>query len=333
MLSKSRIVQDIFNAFFDLKVVVIGDIMIDHYIHGHANRISPEAPIPIVDVEKEEFRLGGAGNVAMNLKEMGATPHLLSVIGSHDRAAQLRSLLHSNEISSQYVLADQDRKTTIKSRIFSNNQQMLRFDQEVRHPLSEATETNFVSTITEALYEIDPDVLIFQDYNKGVLTPTVIQKTLFTCKQLSIPTVVDPKFEQFWQYKGCTIFKPNLKEASKALGMEIDPNKESDLLACDKQLREKLNHHSTFLTLSDKGIFVGSPRYHEQIPAFQKNVVDVCGAGDTVVSIAALCLALELDIIASAELANIAAAIVCEQVGVVPVNRERLLAETQALTD
>ncbi len=325
--------QDIFDAFFDLNVVVIGDVMIDHYVRGEMNRISPEAPIPIVDFLSEESRLGGAANVAMNLKEMGATPHLFSVIGSGDNAAKMRSLLHQNEISSQYVQADADRTTTVKERIFVQNQQVLRLDKEVKHALSEETETSFVSMLTDALYDLDPDVVIFQDYNKGVLSPAVIEKALFTCKQLSIPSIVDPKFENFWAYEGCTVFKPNLKEASKALSMKIDPESEKLLLQCDKRLRDKLKHHSTFLTLSDKGIFVGSQQQHELIPAFQRNVVDVCGAGDTVVSIVALCLGLELDLIAAAELANIAASQVCEQVGVVPVNRERLLAEARALAD
>lgn len=304
--------------------------MVDNYIFGHTNRISPEAPIPIVDVYKKESRLGGAANVALNVKELGATPLLCSVVGDDYEGHAFKRYLQANQMESNYIILDQERKTTVKTRVVSRNSQLLRYDSEQRNSLDDKTELLLIDNIIDILYRTKPHVVILQDYNKGVLTPKVIASIIYNSNQMEIPVAVDPKKDNFFLYKGCTLFKPNLKEASDGLAAILNPSRPDTLVSADEQLRAILNNTYTVITLSEKGIFVGMEGDHEIIPAYLRNITDVSGAGDTVISMLSLGLALGLDIFATTELANIAAGMVCEKVGVVAVDRDALLKEAAA---
>lgn len=330
-MSAQNTIAEIFESFQHQRVLVIGDVMLDHYIFGNVTRISPEAPIPIVDVYKQENRLGGAANVAANLKELGAKVFVASVVGDDPDGYTLKDTLQMQGISSRYIILDQERKTTVKNRIISRNQQMLRYDVEQRNSLEENTELLLLDNIIDIIYTESPQVVILQDYNKGVLTPKLIANVIHNCRQAKIPVAVDPKYDNFFEYRGCTLIKPNLTEAINALEMDINPQKIETLIAADSQLRAIMQNDYTVITLSAKGIFIATADDHEICPAYQRNITDVSGAGDTVLSLLALGLALQLDMFATIELANIAAGLVCEQVGVVPVNKERLYKEAVTL--
>lgn len=329
-MTNSSAIINIFKSFERIKVLIVGDVMVDNYIFGHTNRISPEAPIPIVDVYKKESRLGGAANVALNVKELGATPLLCSVVGDDYEGHAFKRYLQANQMESNYIILDQERKTTVKTRVVSRNNQLLRYDSEQRNALDIKTELLLIDNIIDILYRTKPHVVILQDYNKGVLTPKVIASIIYNSNQMEIPVAVDPKKENFFLYKGCTLFKPNLKEASDGLAAALYPSRPDTLVSADEQLRAILHNTYTVITLSEKGIFVGMEGDHEIIPAYLRNITDVSGAGDTVISMLALGLALGLDIFATTELANIAAGMVCEKVGVVAVDRDALLKEAAA---
>lgn len=329
-MTDSSAIINIFKSFERLKVLIVGDVMVDNYIFGHTNRISPEAPIPIVDVYKKESRLGGAANVALNVKELGATPLLCSVVGDDYEGHAFKRYLQANQMESNYIILDQERKTTVKTRVVSRNSQLLRYDSEQRNSLDDKTELLLIDNIIDILYRTKPHVVILQDYNKGVLTPKVIASIIYNSNQMEIPVAVDPKKDNFFLYKGCTLFKPNLKEASDGLAAILNPSRPDTLVSADEQLRAILNNTYTVITLSEKGIFVGMEGDHEIIPAYLRNITDVSGAGDTVISMLSLGLALGLDIFATTELANIAAGMVCEKVGVVAVDRDALLKEAAA---
>ncbi len=305
--------------------------MLDQYIFGDAHRVSPEAPVPVVDVAEKDMRLGGAANVALNLRAMGAQVSLATVIGDDETGYLLKQLLQDEGIDSSNVVLDQKRRTTLKTRVMSRNQQMLRFDEEDRGYIDENIELLLLDNVIDAIYNDKPHAIVFQDYNKGVLTPRVIANVISNAKQAGIPIAVDPKENNFFAYKGCQLFKPNLREAIEGLNRPLAADSIEDLQAADKELREILMHDFSIITLSDKGIFVGTATDHEVIPAFYRNIVDVSGAGDTVISLLTLGLALGLDIFATAELANIAAGLVCEKVGVSAVDKDLLLQESEII--
>ncbi len=333
MSQNNNTLQEIFASFRYLKVLIVGDAMIDKYIFGHVNRISPEAPIPIVDVYRRESRLGGAANVALNIKQLGAKPLLASVVGDDSEGHELKQLLQTHAIDSAHIILDQDRKTTLKTRLVSRNQQIMRYDYEQATPLEENTEMALLDSVIDLIYAETPNVVILQDYNKGVLTPKIIANIIHNCRQSGIAVAVDPKHDNFFAYEGCTLFKPNLREASEALRIDINPTRIDTLLEADRQIRNILDSKYTVITLSEKGIFVGMDNDRELLPAYIRRIVDVSGAGDTVIALLALGLALDLDIFATAELANIAAGLVCEQVGVVPIDQEQLLQEAKVLME
>lgn len=314
-----------------MKVMVIGDVMIDRYISGNVERISPEAPLPVVDVNHKEDRLGGAANVALNVQNLGAEVILCSVLGDDDDAQAMQALLSEKGIIASGVLLDQQRKTTVKTRVFSRQQQLLRYDEEIRSPLEEKMELAFIDKVMSIIDTQAPVAVIFEDYNKGVLTTRVIKEILGAAKRKNIPTIVDPKKNNFFAYNNCTLFKPNLKEAEEGLGESIDSNNEINLQVACSQIQQKLNNKNTVLTLGSKGMFVYGSSKGELIPTISKHVYDVSGAGDTVVSVLAMGLALKLDLVATAELANIAAEQVCGELGVRPVNREKLIEEAERI--
>ncbi len=312
--------HSIFNDFKKIKVLIVGDAMIDSYMWGSINRQSPEAPIPIVDIEKHEKRLGGAANVASHIKALGATPMLCSVIGNEDKG--FFDLMKSENLSAKGILQE-ERKTTVKTRIISENKHQLRVDEEDTFPI--INESDFIKHSIDLMSNVH--VVIFQDYNKGVLTKHVINSLVEFATKKQIPTLVDPKKENYWHYKGVNLFKPNAKEL-------IESNSEKEALSQENiskivtKQRKQLNAKSFLLTLSEKGVFIQTDNEEEHhYPAYKRTIIDVSGAGDAVIATAALALAQKLDYHILAQLANLAGGLSCEKVGVNPINSENLLNE------
>ncbi len=317
--------KTLFQGFNNKKVLIVGDAMIDAYMWGEINRMSPEAPVPVVEVKKHENRLGGAANVALNLKALGATPILCSVVGTGNRGILFKELMKESNLSTGGILANNKRKTTIKTRVIAENKHQLRIDEEETHPIIQAKE--FLK-LTESLMT-DIDVIILQDYNKGVLTPEVIESVISIANEKGIPTIVDPKKQNFNSYKNCTIFKPNLAEIKAGMNIEFDADNLAEIESASAELREKLNANGILLTLSERGICINSEEKFTHTPVFKSNIIDVSGAGDTVVSVASLCLASKMDYTQLSILSTLAGGIVCEEVGVVPINKYKLLTEAK----
>lgn len=319
--------QEIFEGFERLKVLVIGDVMIDRYLVGKVERISPEAPVPIVNLENEDNRLGGAANVVLNLKALGATPFLCSIIGTDEAALTFQQLMKNEALSNIGILTEESRKTTVKTRVLAKNQQLLRFDSEITTPINETITERFISHVQNLIDNQNIDVVLFQDYNKGVLVPKVITTIIDYCNDKKIPTAVDPKRENFFAYKNITLFKPNLKEVSDALDFSLSSHDNESLKKAAKAINSRLTNTFTLITLSEKGMYLDNHKERVIIPTQPRHIADVCGAGDTVISVASLGLALGISMKLTCQLANLAGGIVCESVGVVPVNREKLMEE------
>ncbi len=324
-------IQELFRSFNKLNVLIIGDVMIDAYMWGNVNRISPEAPVPIVAVNKRENRLGGAANVALNIQAMGANPILCSVIGDDDAAKLFHSLLKDQKLSSKGIINSKKRITTVKTRVISNNHQMIRVDEEIETAINEKDVEALLSQIKKLIISEKIDVIIFEDYDKGCITEDVIKKIIALAKQKNIPTVVDPKKKNFLAYQGVSLFKPNLKELKEGLKIEFDHTKIKELDKIVDAFIRKQNITTALITLSEKGVYTHSAKTKALVPAHIRDITDVSGAGDTVVSVAALCLALKLSPVTTATLANLAGGLVCEKVGVVPIDKKQLLEEAVRL--
>lgn len=324
--------QELFKNFESRKILIIGDVMIDSYLIGKVERISPEAPVPVVDVHKRELRLGGAANVARNLKAMGATPILCSVIGKDAKAEDFMALLDKNKMLKEGILQSDKRITTTKHRIMGNAIQMLRVDEEDSRLLHQNDAENFIELIQSILSQYQIDAIILQDYDKGVLSPTIIKTVIELAGD--IPTTVDPKYNNFMAYQGCTLFKPNLKELCEGTQNAISELKNDfkKLKTTAENLMRKLNIHYLFTTLSEDGVLISEHCkdkviQHYYIPAHLRSIADVSGAGDTVISITALCLSIGLSAYQTAYLSNLAGGLVCEIPGVVPINKISLAKE------
>jgi len=325
---------DLDNLFSDiskLKVAVIGDIMLDTYWWGTVDRISPEGPVPVVAVTKKEQRIGGAGNVALNARALGADVALISVIGTDDEGKQLKDILEKNNIDTKFVLFSKDRITTNKIRIIGRNQQMMRLDAEHTDDLEKDEEERLIRQIEKYVTEKKPDVIILQDYNKGVLTEEVIKNIIALCNTHNIICTADPKRKNFFAFKNVTLFKPNLKEVKESLHILSEEVNEKMLSAIHQQLKEKLHHSISLITLSDKGIFYENETDSKIIPSHLRNVADVSGAGDTVIAVASLIYTATKNIHLTAEIANIAGGMVCEVVGTATIDKQNLLEECKQL--
>ncbi|MDZ4757221.1 MAG: bifunctional ADP-heptose synthase [Bacteroidota bacterium] len=318
-------IQKIFKDFNNLKALIVGDVMIDAYYLGKVDRISPEAPVPVVALTKKENRMGGAANVALNIKSLGASPLLCSVIGNDADAQIFKHLLNENGLDDSGIVSSTERQTTVKTRVIGNNHQMLRIDQEITDLLNPEEEDQLLEKVANLLPQAD--VLIFSDYDKGVLTPKVIEQIIALCKQQNIPTVADPKKRNFLAYNGVSLFKPNLKELADGLKtMPIKP--ESDTISnAIIQLQQQMPHQISMITLSEHGVYYSVNDQKSIIPAHLRTIADVSGAGDTVISVASLCLALNLPAERIVQLSNLAGGLVCEYLGVVPIKKEQLLEE------
>lgn len=324
--------EALFRSMNDKKVLVIGDIMIDAYLSGTVDRISPEAPVPVVSLKERVNRPGGAANVAVNLHALGAKAFLCAVTGNDTGRNELVELLKQHSINTDNILADDSRPTTRKFRIIGNKNHMLRVDEEVTQPLSEEMEQQIINRIDTFINTQHPDLVILQDYNKGVLTPKIIRHTIGRCYEKHIVSAVDPKKHYFDAYGKCTIFKPNLKEFTEGININTDPNDISGLTQRIKNFQVKHDIHMMMVTLSERGVIYSelqedmtckSGHYNAEL----REISDVSGAGDTVISVAALALASGSDAATATQLANLAGGLVCEFSGVVPVNKKALFKE------
>lgn len=317
-------VSRLFSGFENLNVMIIGDVMVDSYIWGSVDRISPEAPVPIVSVERRENRMGGAANVGLNIKSLGANAIMCAVIGHDQKGVDFLNMLVKENMTNEGIVRSDDRLTTTKFRVFGNHSQMLRVDEEHIEDLNERDFKGLVGKIEDIFESKDVDVVIFQDYDKGVITPSLITFVVELALEKNIPVVVDPKKKNFLDYHNVTLFKPNLKEIKEGLNVAFDADNPQELSDVIKKLQSKINAEIVLNTLSDKGLVIHSRDGYELIPAHYRNIADVSGAGDTVISVAALCLALAAEPGDMAAIANLAGGLVCEEVGVVPIDRFKL---------
>ena len=321
----------LFEKFPSIKTGVIGDVMLDTYWWGHVDRISPEAPVPVVALDKKEYRIGGAGNVALNLASLGAQVSVLSMIGKDDDGRTLNTMFQANGINTDFLSPSASRITTNKSRIISRNQQMMRLDAEMTKDLDVDDENKLLEQVEKYLVNENPQVIIFEDYNKGVLTERVIKAVIALCKKYGVISAVDPKRKNFFSYNGVDIFKPNLKEVKDGLNLITDDISVPVLQDIHRQLQNKLQHSISFITLSEKGVFYQQNSSARIIPSHLRNISDVSGAGDTVIAVASLLYAATKNIDLMAEVANIAGGIVCEEVGTVAIRKDTLLQECKQL--
>ena len=320
-------IDEIFEAFKDKTVLVVGDVMIDDYMMGEVSRISPEAPVPVLKLGKQEKRLGGAANVALNLRALGATPILCSVVGDDPDGAEFEQLLDDEKMPNKGIIRSQNRVTTTKLRVMSGLQHLLRVDNEDVHPLDDLDQKSLLHHIKNLLEECD--LVIFEDYDKGTINPEVIEQTIKLAKEKNIPIAVDPKRRNFTKYQGVSIFKVNIGDLKDGLDIEFDALEDSQFEGAVDNLKNSVKADNYFITLSKRGIVYDSGEESGKLESHPRKIVEVLGAGDTVISIAGLCLTLGLPIGFMAELANLGGGMVCEMPGAVPIDREMLLKEAK----
>ena len=326
--------KNLFNSFNDKKIMIVGDMMLDIYMNGKVERISPEAPVPIVSVTKTFSRLGGAANVAQNLKALGAEPILCSIIGEDEKSNDLISLMHEHQMNTSGIMRSSERITTTKVRIIGNNAQMLRVDTEDTFDLTEKEHDLLMNQITKIINNEDIDGIILQDYNKGVLTERLIKEVISIANEKNIPIGVDPKKKNFLAYQNVTFFKPNLKELKEGIGVSSKDNSIEEIIKSVDVLQAKLNCRYIMTTLSERGVLIKDYETNiwHHIPAHLRKIADVSGAGDTVLSVAMLCLVCNENAYNIAALSNLAGGLVCEEIGAVPINKNRLLEELKKHT-
>ncbi len=331
-LNQTRI-EALAGAFCNARVAVIGDLMLDRYTFGSVSRISPEAPVPVLEVENEQARLGGAANVAHNILGLGATPLMLGVVGDDTSGVILKGIFTDLGFPLDGVVTDNTRPTTVKTRVIAGSQQMLRLDHEMKREIGRETEDRLIEILAEEIRSLDG--IILEDYNKGVLTRSLIHRATELGGKNGVPVLVDPKLQNFFEYQDATVFKPNRKEVEDALSLRLHTNEET--IAAGIRLMEMLHAENVLLTLGEKGMMLFE-RIHNDgisnepfaIPTRARQVADVSGAGDTVIATLAVCMACGMSVRESAVIANRAAGLVIEEVGILPIYREQL---TQALLE
>ncbi|GIL24475.1 MAG: carbohydrate kinase [Bacteroidota bacterium] len=317
--------QQIFAEFNSLNILIVGDVMLDSYIWGAVERISPEAPVPIVNVKKRDVRLGGAANVALNVQALGATPFMVALCGADDSGKRLLQMVKDQNLSAEGLVVSSTRPTTVKTRVIASSQHVVRVDDESDKPTSAEEEKELWKRIEKLLPACH--AVIFEDYDKGVISAGLIRQTVALAKQLGKPTIVDPKKRNFLAYEQVTLFKPNLKEMREGLKVELEAGNQIQLEAAIKILKDKLQVEGVMATLSEHGVYIDYQNEKMKLPAHAREIADVSGAGDTVVSIAALAVALKLTPKQIASLSNLGGGLVCQHVGVVPIDKGELLAE------
>lgn len=311
-----------------LRILVIGDIMVDAYYIGDVKRVSPEAPVPVVDIKRRDRRMGGAGNVVLNLLALGAQVEMATAIGHDEPGEALLQQLAEHGVGTRGVIQVPNRPTTVKTRILSGGQHLLRVDEETTVPLSVQDEERLLAAVQPLLGHVD--AVLFEDYDKGVLTERVISSLLENSRALKLTTAVDPKFRQFHAYRGVDLFKPNLKELQEGLGRYVDASDPESVSAAVEDLMDRLKPGCALVTLSEHGVHVHHPEQevrHVRQPAHAREIADVSGAGDTVIAVATCLFALGVPSMEMARVANLAGGLVCENVGVVPIDARRLARE------
>lgn len=323
-------VNQIFDRFKQMQVIVIGDAMVDTYLWGKVERVSPEAPIPVVSVTKRENRLGGAANVSLNLQALGATPILFSVIGGDERGKKFRKLLEKRNLSCDGVFIDPQRNTTVKNRVISNGQHIARVDEETTELISSELEIALIASISKVIENKKIDVIVFVDYDKGVVTKNLFEKINQIAKEKGIPTAVDPKKRNFHNYKDISLFKPNFKEFVDGTGLPLIKGDLEALKIAADEFKQKQNFKLIFVTLSELGVFISNGVKDQYFPAVIRYIADVSGAGDTVISVASLAMAAGLPPKTMALMSNLAGGLVCEKLGVVPIDKDQLISEMKS---
>jgi len=308
------------------KILVIGDFMLDKYIQGKVERISPEAPVPVVHVHKRDARAGGAGNVVMNVQSLGAQVFPVSLIGADENGNALLDIFKNLGVCCDGILQLPELKTTTKTRVLAQSHHMLRIDDEDLKQINDSQRIIMLKHIQNLLENNSFDAILFEDYDKGVLNENTISTIVKWANEKSIPTFVDPKKNNFTAYKNVTFFKPNLKELREGLGINIQDVE--DVIKADALLRKILNNTYTLCTMSEKGVFFSDAQSHAVQKSLVRNLADVSGAGDSVIATLTCLYVAGADAETAAQIANIAAGIVCEYPGVVPVEKERLLQES-----
>ena len=324
-------INKVFEKFNALNVLIIGDVMMDSYLWGKVDRISPEAPVPVVSILKKENRLGGAANVALNIQSLGGNPILCAVIGDDVEGQTFSDLLKSQNLSDVGIIKVLDRPTTVKTRVIGGNQQIVRLDFETDKIISQETTHGILQRIFKIINNTEINAIIFEDYDKGLITELLIESVVKYANERNIITVVDPKKRNFLSYKNVTLFKPNLKELREGIKQDINAKILVELSDAVNLLQNELNATYIMVTLSELGVYVSSKIENKLFPAHIRDIADVSGAGDTVIATTALCLAAGLNAFDTASIANLAGGLVCEQVGVVSINKDSLLAETKKL--
>ena len=322
-------VSELINGFSRLKVLIIGDLMIDSYTWGKVSRISPEAPVPVVNVIRRESRLGGAGNVVLNIASLGATAVICSVIGDDAPGRELQKIILDANLSTDGLIVEPGRMTTVKERIIAGSQQVVRVDSETENSISLSSQQALLAHIKDSMSDVD--VIIFEDYDKGVLSAELIQAVISMAKENNIPTVVDPKRKNFFAYQGATLFKPNLHELRDGLGLMPTDFDADHLAETVRKFKVSQEFSGVFVTLSERGVYIDFENDQHLIPAHIRQISDVSGAGDTVISIAACVLALGGSTEQIAALANLGGGLVCESLGVVPIDLALLRKEASQL--
>lgn len=315
-------IQDFMNSLPQLRTLVVGDLMLDEYLWGKTGRISPEAPVPVVDISREDLRLGGAGNVVNNLRALGCQVQVCSVLGDDADGRHLLQQLEQAGVDVAGVVFDGDRKTSRKTRILASNQQMLRIDRETRLPLSPTIEAHLIASIVSRLDQVD--VLFLSDYGKGVLTDDVLSAIIQAGREKQVPVVVDPKGTDYGRYRGATLLTPNRSEASEASGIKIEDG--ASLTAAGEKIMALAELDALVLTRSEEGMSLFQRQGTQiDLPTRAREVFDVSGAGDTVLAVVGIGLAARLSLKQAATVANIAAGIVVAKVGTSTVSCREIL--------
>ena len=317
-------IKKIFQQISKKRVMVVGDCMLDDYWHGDTHRISPEAPVPILQITHKESRPGGAANVALNCASLGAQVQLFTIIGQDAAGSSLLNQLNNAGIDTEACLRSKARITTTKTRLLSKQQQLLRIDDEISTPLNARDEHRFIDTCLRAIQINKPDILIIEDYNKGLLSENTIKHLIKHAQHVGVLTAVDPKKDNFFAYTHADIFKPNLKELREAFNENWQPQESASLREAHQQLKKVLQHKISLFTLSEWGMFGHDEKTMVTLPAFKRSIADVSGAGDTVISVFALAYAATHQLKTSMLMANLAGGWVCEKSGVVPIEKKAL---------
>ena len=308
-----------------MRAIVIGDAMVDTYLWGKVERVSPEAPIPIVSVTDRESRLGGAANVSLNIQALGAVPVLFSVVGDDDKGRKFKKMIGKNNLPDHGIFVDPGRITTVKSRIIGKGQHIARVDEESTEYINAELEQKILNGIRTETETNPVSVIIFVDYDKGVITPSLFEEVNKLAKAKGIPIAVDPKKRNFDSYKNIELFKPNFKEFVDGTGLPLKKGDLESLKEAAHALKKKQNFKLIFITLSEMGVFISNGVKEQYYPAVIRHIADVSGAGDSVISVASLAMACGLSPRIMALMSNIAGGLVCENLGVVPVDRNQLM--------